>query len=215
VNIIEREIVFAGSELILNNQRVLFWKEKALLVLSDLHLGKASHFRKNGIALPTEIATKDLQRLEKLIAYYNAKKILIVGDLIHAGNNKEVSDFKNFTTRFDDVDFILIKGNHDRISEKKLQEIGIPYVYDSLRIEHITFSHQSNPESNIFEITGHTHPGVRLKMPTRGYIKLPCFVVTDKSLILPAFSHFTGLNTSSFSEKAVYYAFSDDGIFKI
>jgi hypothetical protein len=46
-------------------------------------------------------------------------------------------------------------------------------------------------------------------------MRFPCYVVTGRRLILPAFSRFTGLDTSSIPEKAVCYALYEEGIFKI
>lgn len=60
--LVEKTINIKQQNLVLTNQRALFWKETETLVLSDLHLGKTAHFRKNGIALPSEIIEKDLKR---------------------------------------------------------------------------------------------------------------------------------------------------------
>lgn len=215
MNIVERKIIFAEREWTLCNQRVLYWNQKETLILSDLHVGKANHFRRNGIAIPTDIARHDLVRLEKLIHHYNAKKALVVGDLIHAGFNSKVLDFKDFIANFAGVEFVLVKGNHDRLSAKKLRALDIVEFYTVLEIDDITFSHQSTKQPDVFEITGHDHPGVRLKMPTRGYLKLPCFVVSERTLVLPAVSHFTGLNTSPVSNKVVRYGVAEEGIFEI
>ena len=48
----EISINFAGEQLTLNQYRSIFWDKEKSLILSDLHLGKTAHFRKNGIALP-------------------------------------------------------------------------------------------------------------------------------------------------------------------
>jgi DNA ligase-associated metallophosphoesterase len=215
MNIIEREIRFGGVELTLTNQRAILWKEQEMLILSDLHLGKAAHFRKNGIALPSEVALGDLQRLEHLITHFNAKKVVVVGDLIHASSNSEVVNFKKITSDFNDTKFILIKGNHDRISEKEVQNLGIDQVFTTFRINEIAFSHQPIEDSNYFQITGHIHPGVRIRMLSKQYLRLPCFSVSEQLIILPAFSSFTGLDTGFTSEKSVNYAFSEEGIFEI
>ena len=49
------EIEILGEKLILTNQRVVFWPKESALILSDLHIGKTAHFRKNGIAIPKNI----------------------------------------------------------------------------------------------------------------------------------------------------------------
>lgn len=215
MNIIERDIPFGEADLTLTNQRAIIWKEKEMLILSDLHLGKAAHFRKNGIALPSEVAMHDLKRLEQLITHFNAKTVVVVGDLIHASSNSEVAIFKKLTSDLNDTQFILVKGNHDRISEKELQKLGIHQVIRTLRVDQISFSHQPEENSKGFEITGHIHPGVRVRMLSKQYLRLPCFKISRHLIILPAFSSFTGLDTSPFLIESVNYAFSEEGIFEI
>lgn len=211
----ELNIHFAGEELTLHHQRALYWRREKTLLLADLHLGKAAHFRKNGIALPTQVNLKDLERLENLLLHYHPQRVIIVGDLIHAGANKEVDEFSTFINRFSDIELILIKGNHDRFSTKKLKEMGIISVHSDLQIETITLSHQNIENLSSPSIVGHTHPGVRIKMPTKGYLKFPCFVVTDNQIILPAFSQFTGLDTDNIPTDATCYVVYDEGILKL
>lgn len=215
MNIHELSIEFSGEELTLTNQRVLYWKRKKLLVLSDLHLGKSTHFRKHGIAMPAQVTVSDLLHLEKLINYYNPKEVIIVGDLIHAGLNKEVTLFRTLTSQFPAVLFTLVIGNHDRPYKLKWQDIGITEVHHALQRDGIYFSHDSMSGHPGFCIMGHIHPGVVVKLPTNHYLKFPCFVVTDSEIILPAFSRFTGLDTRNLPKKASCFAFYEEGIFEV
>lgn len=215
MNVVEQAISFAGETLVLTNQRALFWPRKEALVLSDLHLGKAAHFRKNGIALSTQVSVHDLQRLAQLIAHYTARLVIIAGDLVHAGANKEVELFGTLTEQFSETRFILIRGNHDRFPDDKLKAIGIYAVYQQWNMDTIDFSHKYNEDTGGPTISGHIHPGVSVQLPAGKRLRLPCYVVTENRLILPAFSLFTGLDTSLVSEDAEYYAFYEGGIFKI
>lgn len=207
----EQEITWANQTLILTNRKAIYWPSQKALILSDLHLGKAAHFRKNGIPIPSQIHRKDLEVLEKLIHHYEVNTVIIVGDLIHAQQNGEVLDFKLFLERFSTVAFILIKGNHDRIAEGKLLTLGLKAIHTSYEIEGISFVHEPI-ENTDFQISGHIHPGVTVKLPTNKHFRLPSYVVTDKMLILPAFSQFTGLDTKQVFEKAVNYAILETGI---
>ena len=89
----------------------MFWEKEKALVLSDLHIGKAAHFRKNGIALSNQVFESDLQRLSILIEHFKPEKLVVVGDLLHAGDNSEVNQFcawnmllpKNRTTFLEDL----------------------------------------------------------------------------------------------------------------
>ena len=55
--------------------------------------------------------------------------------------------------------------------------------------------HENNKNTinQIYTISGHVHPGYRLKGKAKQSINLPCFYVGKKNLILPAFGELTGL----------------------
>jgi DNA ligase-associated metallophosphoesterase len=213
MRLIEQSIRFGQENLLLTNQRAIFWEKKKTLVLSDMHLGKAAHFRKHGIALPTQVSIQDLERLESLLNHYQAEQVIVVGDLIHAGANKELSLFRDLRNKFPDTRFVLVKGNHDRFPDYELNDMGIDSILDTWHIDGIDFSHEATGKNGLY-ITGHIHPGVSLQFPDRKRLRLPCYVVTPNQLILPAFSLFTGLDTRNV-DKAVYYAFYEAGIFKM
>lgn len=213
MNLKELEIIFNEQKLVLNNQRALFWPSEKALIIADLHLGKAAYFRKNGIAIPTQVSKSDMSILAELIIHYHPEKLIIVGDFVHAQSNTEIDYFTAFRARFPLTQLILVKGNHDRLSDKKLQSLGVDNVVDRLEIKKILFVHESCQNDQLHSISGHIHPGIRFDL---GKTKrsLSCFVVDDYRFILPAFSLFTGLNTrNNFSPKAVFYPFTMKEIF--
>ena len=214
--IISKKIECNGVVLEITNQRVLFWEAQKSLILSDLHIGKSAHFQKSGIPIPSNILTKDLQRLHELIEFFKAENLIIVGDLFHAAYNKDVDEFKNWLQKHPNLSVQLIKGNHDRLKSTIYEDLNIKVFNPFLEIEGLKFVHDFvNPEEDSFVISGHTHPGVSIKGKGRQRIKLPCFQVTKKQLILPAFSLFTGLNTRDFPKDCTNYCFTDDGIFEV
>lgn len=213
MNIITQDISFSDTSLTLTNQRVLFWKKHHALILSDLHLGKAAHFRKNGIALPKQVTLQDLQRLEQLIQYFSVEQVIIVGDLIHAGANMEVSLLQQSIVKFPRIKFVLIKGNHDRFTDEKWEKMGIHETYKDWHLDNINFTHLASPITDVPTISGHVHPGTSIRMPTKRTITFPCFVVSEQQIILPAFSLFTGFDTKSAPSNAIRYAFHEHDIF--
>ncbi len=213
MNLIEQPICFAGNDLLLNNQRSIYWQAQNALILSDLHSGKSAHFRKHGMAIPSYLHYSDLERLQFLIQHYQPKKIIIVGDLVHAAGNKEVIDFKRLTSTFSTIDFHLIKGNHDRISEKLIKDLGIASVTENLVIDTIQFVHEPNSNNNIPTISGHIHPGIQIPLLKNSRKNLPCFVVQSSQIILPAFSKFTGLDIKTTFKDANFYGFHEEGFF--
>lgn len=215
MNLVELSLNFASEKLLLTNQRALYWERERTLVLSDLHLGKAAHFRKNGIAIPAQVTHNDLFRLERLLQHYPAERLLIVGDLVHAGENSEIGLLYGLAQKFSSTRFLLIKGNHDRMTDTLLQKIGIHEVHESLTIGPLKFSHEPDTHSGNYSICGHIHPGVRLKMPDRSNISLPCFAVTHKTLLLPAFSHFTGFDTRYGTNDTTYFVLTENAVFAL
>src|SRR5690606_29090475 len=155
MNIITQDISFSNTLLTLTNQRALFWEKHQALILSDLHLGKAAHFRKNGIALPTQVTLQDLQRLASLILHFAVKQVIIVGDLLHAGANTEVNLLQQFIARFPHIRFMLIRGNHDRFTDEQWKKKGIQEIFDNWQLDDISFRHQANPTLDTHTITGH------------------------------------------------------------
>jgi DNA ligase-associated metallophosphoesterase len=200
----------------LTNQRVIYWKAQESLILSDLHIGKAAHFQKSGIPIPSSVLTKDLDRLAELIHHFKAKQLIIVGDLFHASYNKDLDVFKTWLRNFSNLKIKLIKGNHDRLKNSIYESFGIEVYSKSLEIGDLQFVHDiTENNTNYFTISGHTHPGVFLKGKGKQRIKIPCYQVTDNQVILPAFSLFTGLNTKDAPKKCRNYGFTGDDIFEV
>jgi len=178
-----------------------------------VHIGKIAHFRRHGIPMSDAILQNDLNRLKQLIDHFKVKQILIVGDLFHAETNVDMQTFKNWLIQFRDLKLTLIKGNHDRLSHRMLTDFNIKTEIE-LTINPFTFIHEpKNLGSEFITISGHIHPGVLIEGKGRQRIKLPCYLVSNKQIILPAFSVFTGLNTNFNLEQATKYAFTDTAIF--
>ena len=214
LKIVKEHITIEGERLTLTNQRALYWERENALVLSDLHIGKTAHFRRHGIPMPDDILQKDLERLEGLINQFEVKKLLIVGDLFHAETNTDMRTFKIWLEQFQCLNLVLIKGNHDRQSKKLMDDFNLMVVYE-LVLGPFTLIHERlENNDDAFIISGHTHPGVLVKGKGKQRLKLPCYQIAPKQLILPAFSLFTGLNTRNKPNDAICYAFTESAFFK-
>lgn len=216
MNLATYDISIHNEIFTLTNQRALVWQRMKILIISDLHIGKTAHFRKAGIAIPSIILDNDLERLKSLIHHFKIETVLIVGDLFHAGKNKDIDVFRQWMLEFDSVAFELIKGNHDRLSNRFYEDIKISIHPKFKDLEPFRFVHDaSHCAVDSFCISGHTHPGAIIKGRGRQIIKLPCFEVDDSLLILPAFSEFTGLNTIKSSPSSEWFAFTESNVFKV
>lgn len=214
MNIATKDIFIQEEIFTLTNQRALYWEKEKALIFSDLHIGKTAHFRKNGIALSNHVMKNDLERLSILIENFQPEKFIIVGDLLHAGNNSDVDEFCAWQNQYPDIKFCLVEGNHDRISKTLEKKLCLDSRSASLEIDDIAFVHDYDRSNSNFQITGHIHPGFVINSPVKR-IKLPCFAQTSKQLLLPAFSEFTGLDTKNIPKKGMYYVFTDSDIYEI
>ncbi|HRG38265.1 MAG TPA: ligase-associated DNA damage response endonuclease PdeM [Bacteroidia bacterium] len=177
------------------NDRAIFRKRDETLILADLHLGKAQHFRKHGIYMPQQSAEKDYERLTELIENVQPKRIILLGDLFHSSINHEWIMFCNVLNMFKTTEFILVLGNHDILEKQHYQQVHLTVVKEQLVEDGVIFSHHPLKEipTGSFCIAGHMHPGVVLYGKGKQTIKLPCFHLRKNQFVLPAFGSLTGL----------------------
>ncbi len=181
-------ISIKGEHLTLLPERAVFWNSKKILVVSDLHLGKAAHFRKHGIPISRKIHLTDLQILESLIINQKPKKVILLGDLFHSFENNEWQDFLRFIEIYDHLEFTLIEGNHDILDEYP----SALKVTPLLELPPFSFTHIKE-KSEHYNLSGHLHPGISVRGKARQSITLPCFFFSKEHALLPAFGQFTGV----------------------
>ncbi|MBO3097948.1 ligase-associated DNA damage response endonuclease PdeM [Gelidibacter pelagius] len=216
MSIITKDISIQNEVLTLTNQRALFWGLQKTLVISDLHIGKTAHFRKAGIPIPSAILDNDLKKLQGLINYFQPEIVLVVGDLFHAEQNTDSDQFRDFIEANQNINFELIKGNHDRLKNSFYESLGISVYKTHKDVAAFRFVHdEQHCGKDIFCISGHTHPGVLIRGRGKVSIKLPCYELSEHRLILPAFSEFTGLNTKRTVASAICYGFTEKSVFEI
>lgn len=189
-----------GHNFWLHPNRLMYWEDQNILIGSDLHLGKTGHFRKAGIAMPAQVYREDLQRLFDAVQQFKPKKLLIVGDLFHSEANKELEWFIRWRNDFPQVDFHLVKGNHDLFRNDWYEKNGLSVCSD-FELAGLRFLHDPSPSTVVVQpvteslptISGHLHPGVSISGGSRQTLRFPCFYFTENQCILPAFSMFTGI----------------------
>lgn len=152
----------------LSPERCIYWEEQKSLIVSDLHFGKTGHFRKSGIAVPQNVYKEDMQRLVSLLQFYKPQQLLVVGDLFHSVQNKELDFFKKWRNDFSHLHIQLIKGNHDILKEDWYTSANISVSSSHLHINQFCFVHDINEacdpsESVKYYFSGHIHPCVTLK----------------------------------------------------
>jgi uncharacterized protein len=211
------EFCFSNQNFLLLPEKALFWQEEKTLILADLHLGKASHFRKQGLAIPQASSQKDYQVLTSLIANYQPVRLLVLGDLFHSEYNAEWDIFGEFIKNNSTIRFELVIGNHDILPVEKYNSIGLHIVGEIVEHGNLIFSHHplTIGDGEKLNFSGHIHPGYRLEGIGRQAITMPCFYRKKNNFILPAFGDLTGLKIMKKEANTSIFGISGSKIFTI
>lgn len=182
----------------LSPQRAIYWEDEKALILSDLHLGKSGHFRKHGIGIPQDIFKEDLHRLFALIQYHKPHQLIIAGDMFHSHANREMDFFLKWRNDLSQISILLIKGNHDILSNDFYHHAGISVIDEKYSSGCFCFTHDiesfcEEKTDTFYTFSGHIHPGIRVRGGGKQSLMLPCYYFAPTFAILPAFSLFTGL----------------------
>jgi DNA ligase-associated metallophosphoesterase len=178
----------AGVTLIADLSGALFWEEERLLVVSDLHLEKGSSFAMRGVLLPPYDTAATLGRLAAVIARYDPRSVIALGDSFHdrdAHERLSATDRDGLAALQTQRDWIWISGNHDPALPSSLGGV----VAHEVAIGPIVFRHE--PTGAVGEIAGHLHPKARVS--TRGRsMERRCFASDGARAVMPAFGAYTG-----------------------
>lgn len=177
-------------------ERALYWPREHSLFVADVHLGKAAAFRAAGIPLPRGATATDLARLSRLIADTRAKRLIVLGDFLHArsGRVQALADtFRAWRDTHATLDVLLVRGNHDARAGDPPPEWDVSCVNEPHALPPFLACHRVESPQTGYALCGHVHPGVRVYGMGEQSARLPCFVLGARRAILPAFGRFTGL----------------------
>ena len=186
------DLCLAGETLTLLPQRAVWWEREKTLFVADLHLGKEATFRAAAIPVPDQTA-QNLQQLSEAISETQAKRLIVLGDLIHARRGRCEITFSlvaHWRSRFADLQIDLVRGNHDDSSGDPPAAWKIHCDSEPLSLPPFVLRHYSEPTSEGAVLAGHLHPSVRLSGPGGDSARLACFLLRKNVLTLPAFSSF-------------------------
>ena len=143
------KITFADHEFLLHPSGILFWPEKSMAIVSDLHLEKGSYFAQKGFFLPPYDTHETLERLHKALAVLTPKQILILGDTFHdaKGHGRLPAKERVLFDRLLHYAPFWITGNHDGdfVPEGFTPVFGSPglriaEIWQSLPPSHVTIT---------------------------------------------------------------------------
>ena len=160
-----------------------------ILIVSDLHLGKAErNARRGGGFWPPYENVETLNRLDAEIEALDPDCIIALGDSFDDDACVEGLDGET-RARIDALlaarRWIWVTGNHDPAPS------GIGgQAADAVTLGALTLRHIAEPGAR-GEVSGHYHPKASIRI--RGQrIARKCFVVSDDRIVMPAFGAFTG-----------------------
>jgi len=186
----------------------LFWFQKNIAIVSDLHLEKGSSYAATGQLIPPFDSEETLNKLINSLKKNNVNKIILLGDTFHDEDAlKRIDSNSKGLLQYiiDNYDVVFILGNH----EKKMKLEKITFYYDYV-IDDIHFIHEAKQNSQ-HQISGHFHPVATVKVG-RKKITEKCLLQSNNYLILPSFGTYTGgLNINSNVIKP--YLYNDSNIF--
>jgi DNA ligase-associated metallophosphoesterase len=188
-------------ELTVDARRAAWFPRARLLAVADLHLGFAWAQRIRGQLLPAGAPDDTLTRLVSLVEEYQPEKLVVLGDVVHAAVEVSALEdaMRGFVGRFADgpkLQFIL--GNHDRGLESLLARWRLPVaLHRELLIEGHALRHGDDDSAAPFELAapagrcviGHEHPAFALDDGVATRVKCPCFLDSERLIVLPAFSN--------------------------
>jgi DNA ligase-associated metallophosphoesterase len=205
------QVEVAGAALVGDPAGALFWPERGLLAVADLHLEKGSSFAARGVLLPPYDTAATLARLGRLIAHYAPRLVVALGDSFHDRDGPaRVAEADRATLRAlqRGREWIWIAGNHD---PEPAAGIGGSFS-DALACGPIVFRHaprtgalsgkvdaglprKMRPSQELLqsdgEIAGHLHPVARVVQRGRTTSRR-CFAGDGRRLVMPAFGAYTG-----------------------
>lgn len=188
-------IRWGGEDLCLLAEKAVLWARRRTLLIADPHFGKAAAFRHAGIPVPGGTTRTDLARLERLIAQTETRRLVVLGDFLHAraGRSPEVTAaLAEWRRRCPRVEILLVRGNHDLHAGDPPPEWRISVAEEPVVDPPFLLCHEPAGRSGGLVMGGHVHPAVVLEGPGGEWLRAPCFCFGRGRAILPAFGSFTG-----------------------
>lgn len=211
-------IPFAGQKILLLPQHAVWWPDQSTLFIADVHLGKEATFRAAAIPVPDQ-THRILQTLSALIHATRAKQLIILGDLIHARRGRCPDTFELVhhwrQSNRSQVDILLVRGNHDRAAGDPPRDWHIHCTPEPTPRSPFSLHHFPPEPSDSPSLAGHLHPVVRLTGPARDSLRLPCFLQTGQTLVLPAFSTFVDGKVAAVKPGDRVFAIAENQVLQI
>ncbi len=180
-----------APNVLLDGRLALFHETEKWLAVADLHFGYELSQRAAGRLMPLWGMTSVEARLMELLAEYQPRRLLIVGDLVH--DKASTAAAQALLSRLRErCEVIALAGNHDRHVGRAI-EFAPRWETPDFVFQH---GHCEPEETERICIIGHHHPAASITDGAGLRLKFPAFVqqetATVRRWILPAFSPWAG-----------------------
>jgi len=176
---------------LLTSARVAIHLPSATAVVADLHLGYDEARCRSGEAVPVRPIDVILQPLGDILYRTGIHRVVVAGDLMEDGDSRNVLDgFLGWLDRRNTELVAVVPGNHDRdlAEESNQTEVrqgrGLILATSGFQLDEWQVIHGDGPKPDGPVVQGHEHPAFRCS----DRIVAPCYLFTDKHLVLPAYS---------------------------
>jgi len=151
------------------------------------------------VPVPEATTGGTLDALDALLARHAARRIVFLGDLLHAreahapGLLSAVGAWRALRPA---LELVLVRGNHDDRAGDPPAAWGVHCVDEPYFLPGrpgLALCHHPEPLDGAYVLGGHLHPCVHVG---RGIdrLRLPCFRFGERVGVLPAFGTFTGMH---------------------
>lgn len=209
------DITVLGEQLSLLPQRALLWRAHRMLIVADIHFGKAAAFRAGGIPVPHGTTRANLDALDVLIAAHEVSHIVFLGDFLHAKTARAPATLmavQRWRESHPHLQLTLVRGNHDHHAGDPPSQLEMDVVDEPWRVGSLALCHHPQELVGAYVLSGHIHPVVRLVVG-RDSLRLPCFVFGAAQATLPAFGAFTGGYEVRGKQDEQLFVCTDDRVF--
>lgn len=167
----------------------LWWNDRSVLCVSDLHLGKSERIaRRGGTHLPPYETQDTLARLSADLDLTNPRTVICLGDSFDdLGAALALPEAERlWIARLQaGRQWIWVEGNHD----PGPVDLGGTHLGE-YALQTLTFRHIAKTGAK-GEISGHYHPKASLSLRGR-VVTRPVFLYDHDRLIMPAYGTYTG-----------------------
>ena len=168
----------------------LYWPDRSVLFVADLHFEKASWFAEAGRLLPPYDTAATLKRLSALLRRFEPKTVVCLGDSFHDRNARgrlNAADAAAIRAMTAAHEWYWIAGNHDPAPPADLGGEAVAVI----DFGPLLARHEPTASATPGEIAGHLHPKAAVRVRGRR-LSRRCFVGDGLRAILPSFGAFTG-----------------------